>query len=459
MIIFGYDDIIVTNKKDSMVVPYPNMYSKELYGFDINIYEKKYGKFPINYADIDNDDFLYLNGRSISINLNSDLYSFKNDTIDNLIQKNEIFVYSILIWNNTLFNEKIKLVIPEKIKQQIKIGKCKFAMFYITEPWFMYQHCYEWVSEFAKNNELTKDNFVFVSSNLKANEMKEMYVTQNIIPNNFTIIPFNYFFHRLWFFTHKMHLDYSKKFYDEAFLENLEKQRITKKEKHFLCFNRKPHDHRVFIFAEIMTNPKLKDKTILTLGNKNIIPGQDFTEAIRRFVNPNYKFSSDRLYDFIDNYDANNDHTYDIDTFVIEQSNKINLDAHFKTFCNIVTETNAGQDTLFFSEKIIKPIFTLQPFIIIGNKGSLKKLKEYGFKTFSQWWDESYDKLDYQTRTEKIVEVLEEISTWDDNKINRTLDEMQETLEHNFKMILEDKSTKDFFNSFTSFIYPKNKLI
>jgi hypothetical protein len=129
-----------------------------------------------------------------------------------------------------------------------------------------------------------------------------------------------------------------------------------------------------------------------------------------------------------------------------EQSVRINLDVHHKTFCNVVTETITSENLIFFSEKIIKPIFSLQPFILVGNRNSLKKLKEYGFKTFDKWWDESYDELKYQSRFEKIIEVLEDISEWDSDKIKRTLTEMEETLIHNFNMLMEDKSTKSFFN-------------
>jgi hypothetical protein len=119
---------------------------------------------------------------------------------------------------------------------------------------------------------------------------------------------------------------------------------------------------------------------------------------------------------------------------------------HHKTFCNVVTETITSENLIFFSEKIIKPIFSLQPFVLVGNRNSLKMLKEYGFKTFDKWWDESYDELKYQSRFEKIIEVLEDISEWDTDKIKRTLTEMEETLIHNFNMLIEDKATKSFFN-------------
>jgi hypothetical protein len=197
-----------------------------------------------------------------------------------------------------------------------------------------------------------------------------------------------------------------------------------------------------------MTNPKLKDKFIITLGCEDMINGQKHSEGLRRYIDASYKHGNQRLYDFIDNYNSSLDYIYDTNDLVDEQSGKINIDAHCKTFCNVVTETQTTEDLIFFSEKIIKPIFALQPFIIFGNRHSLKKLKEYGFKTFDKWWDESYDELKYQNRFERIVEILEDISMWDDDKVSKTLEEMETTLIHNFNMLLEDKSTTTFFTQF-----------
>lgn len=459
MINFGFDGTISYNETGDMEIPYPNAYNKELYWFDMETYHKKYGEFPILNNHIEKDDFLFLNGRSIYANLNDDLYSFKKDTIDNYIKRNESFLYPILIWNNDLFDGKADIVLSDKIKEQIKLKKCKLVIFYITEPWFMYDYCYKWLSNFSKENNLNKDNFIFVSSNLLSPEIKDRYVNEETIEDNFTIIEFNYFFHRLWFNKDNFHRDFSEGLYEKIMTNNLKKQKETKKEKHFLCFNRKPHDHRVAIFAEIMTNPKLSDKTIVTLGNETLISGQKHKEAIRRYVDKSYKLGHERLYDFIDNFNSQIDYTYDTESLVDEQSIHINIDAQTKTFCNVVTETLTAEDLIFFSEKIIKPIFSLQPFIIFGNRNSLKKLKEFGFKTFDMWWDESYDELKYQNRFERIVEVMEDISSWDDDKINKTLEEMESTLIHNFKMLIEDKSTILFFDKFINKTTNTKKLI
>jgi hypothetical protein len=89
-----------------------------------------------------------------------------------------------------------------------------------------------------------------------------------------------------------------------------------------------------------------------------------------------------------------------------------------------------------------------QPFILFGNPHSLKKLKEYGFKTFDKWWDESYDtELDLDIRLEKITKVLEEIASWDMTKCHHITNEMEETLIHNFNNVL---STTELLNLYTT---------
>ena len=51
----------------------------------------------------------------------------------------------------------------------------------------------------------------------------------------------------------------------------------------------------------------------------------------------------------------------------------------------------------------------LQPFMVLGNRGTLKRLKQYGYRTFDQIWDESYDDLPtWQQRADAIVKNLQQ---------------------------------------------------
>ena len=73
----------------------------------------------------------------------------------------------------------------------------------------------------------------------------------------------------------------------------------------------------------------------------------------------------------------------------------------------LVTETVATGRRHHLTEKTFKPIAMGMPFIIVGTQGSLRYLRSYGFKTFGDLWDESYDdEPDDSKRIEKIAQVL-----------------------------------------------------
>jgi hypothetical protein len=72
----------------------------------------------------------------------------------------------------------------------------------------------------------------------------------------------------------------------------------------------------------------------------------------------------------------------------------------------LVTETVATGKRLHLTEKTFKPIAMGMPFIIVGTKGSLSYLRDYGFKTFEGIWDESYDNAEDDVRIERIASLL-----------------------------------------------------
>ena len=81
---------------------------------------------------------------------------------------------------------------------------------------------------------------------------------------------------------------------------------------------------------------------------------------------------------------------------------------------NLVSETNDNSTDVFMTEKIWKPIIAEQVFIVHGNYLYLQKLKELGFKTFSNYFNESYDlEIDRDLRIEKIVQLCKELKNFD----------------------------------------------
>tara|TARA_Y100001949_G_scaffold165653_1_gene161590 strand:+ start:2342 stop:3517 length:1176 start_codon:yes stop_codon:yes gene_type:complete len=88
----------------------------------------------------------------------------------------------------------------------------------------------------------------------------------------------------------------------------------------------------------------------------------------------------------------------------------MNPGVYNNSWINIVTEAfpHVEQD-MFITEKTFKPMLQLQPFMVLGNRGTLKRLKQYGYRTFDQIWDESYDDLPtWQQRADAIVKNLKQ---------------------------------------------------
>jgi hypothetical protein len=80
------------------------------------------------------------------------------------------------------------------------------------------------------------------------------------------------------------------------------------------------------------------------------------------------------------------------------------------TDIEVVLETLFDDLRLHLTEKTLRPIAMGQPFILAGTYGSLKYLREYGFKTFADCWDESYDMMtDSVDRLNKITDIMSNI--------------------------------------------------
>jgi len=101
---------------------------------------------------------------------------------------------------------------------------------------------------------------------------------------------------------------------------------------------------------------------------------------------------------------------------------------------HVVTETVYFDSKLHLTEKVFKPIVAKRPFFLVSTPGSLAYLKSYGFKTFDQWIDESYDlETDHYVRIEKITAELARLCAMDHCALEQMHTEMQEVLEYNFK--------------------------
>lgn len=196
----------------------------------------------------------------------------------------------------------------------------------------------------------------------------------------------------------------------------------------FLCYNRRPHQHRIITVCELMKH-NLTERGIYSLGNPSLKIERTL-EAINRLDLIKYGMKLDTLIPI----------ELDLDLVKNNPANLV-VPEHFKqTFISVITETLTSDKTIFFSEKIYKSISIGHPFMVISSPGFLEELRRRGYQTFDRWVDESYDSLpDVNDRISVIIKELVRLSKLSVEELKTIREEMLPVLEHNQNKFAEIK--------------------
>ena len=138
---------------------------------------------------------------------------------------------------------------------------------------------------------------------------------------------------------------------------------------------------------------------------------------------------------------------------------------------HVVNETVFYDAKLYLTEKIFQPIVHQRPFVLVGAPENLAYLRGYGFETFGQWLDESYDQeTDNTRRLDKIAAEVRRISKMSVTALRDMLAEMTPVLEHNkrhffteFRRIIThelvdnfDQSLRLWNNGRVNYVWPQH---
>jgi hypothetical protein len=170
--------------------------------------------------------------------------------------------------------------------------------------------------------------------------------------------------------------------------------------KKFLCFNHWPHIHRTALFLSMVRDGMIEESHI------------SFNHSMRRLPTQVPKIEAEKMIPWLDMPEAAiealieeveptlprrldlNDETAgpsSLGAFMWRFDARLHEDAAFY----LVTETEmGGTSSRRFTEKTVKGLAAMNPFIIFGNMGTLATLREWGFQTFSPLVDESYDDIE-----------------------------------------------------------------
>lgn len=148
-------------------------------------------------------------------------------------------------------------------------------------------------------------------------------------------------------------------------------------------------------------------------------------------INENWKIKNKHLKTLLENFDSDKIFSNFNDNYRLMNADP---ELYQQAFLHVVTETIYHYPHNADGEKTFKPISCLRPFILVSLPGALQNLKNLGFKTFSDWWDESYDSIqDPDDRMLAIIDIIEDICTKDIIELKEMLLDMQHILNYNYK--------------------------
>jgi len=107
-----------------------------------------------------------------------------------------------------------------------------------------------------------------------------------------------------------------------------------------------------------------------------------------------------------------------------------------KFFVDIICETWYQGQNFFLTEKFWRSVCTRTPFIIHGPQYILTNVKKLGFKTFSDYWDEGYEKDPGYHNLVEIKKIIDYIAEKPMDEIKNMYSDMSEILEHNYNVFM-----------------------
>jgi len=130
------------------------------------------------------------------------------------------------------------------------------------------------------------------------------------------------------------------------------------------------------------------------------------------------------------------------------------IEFYKNSYCNIVVETHFDADQsagVFLTEKTFKPIKHGQLFFIAGCAGSLRELRDLGYRTFDNVLDTGYDQIENNSERWRLLLRSIKHAQRDLHKIYQSA---IKDIEHNQQLFLERKTQR--LNNLVDKIYEKS---
>ena len=356
----------------------------------------------------------------------------------------EPFIYCVYVHHNINLWAKYIHKIPNIILDKVRSGDCKL----IFDDTMEGSPCDKFLNIIYKSIDTLKlppEQLYFITNNLLAEKTHEDWKGQNKDRLYMNVISFMwnvYDIQRL----KKINLPDSV---------NIKTELIYKRDnldsiKHFLKVNRTDRFERNLFMLHMNKNNML-DNSLLSFPQLPDMNYNDQFKTLTTIDNINSLRSKTPFH--IDNTDKTN---------VGEAGHKIgqfNADLPFQpmhyrkslislVMCAFPFDDNACH----LHSSTYNPMFCGHPVNQFGPYQHLKEMRNNGFKTFSKWWDESYDdEKDHWKRFRKVMNVSYKISKMSIEDVFKMVVEMRGVLQHNSDLInnynVDDNLIKKIFKT------------
>jgi hypothetical protein len=211
-------------------------------------------------------------------------------------------------------------------------------------------------------------------------------------PNPLRVLVYDYYLHKT--------LSPMRKGGGAAFTSRLARyQRAARRGRRaFLSLNRWPRGHRVLLLARLLRDG-LWDKGFISFGGLGPSDGRDADlQVLRQLDADGFDRAAAELEPLIAplqqkgvaflgaRADGAAPHAARRASIYADE-----LGEYRHSWFSVVTETEMDRDILRITEKVLKPALNFHPFVVFGNAGALQLVRSYGFQTFPEIFDESYD--------------------------------------------------------------------
>ena len=349
--------------------------------------------------------------------------------------------YFVFYESSNFYNSMLKLTTDsnyKKIVDDMRNDLCKVILFTpeIMEGDYRPHSSLFNITDILNNNNISSKNVKYIifeaiiNKEKKAFKLKGEYITHNRCANNI--------------YSAHNHMT------DKTFFHILDNSRNYYRKYKYISFNNAVKDHRFELLKY------LNRENLLKFGLTSWFTGEDSGLTSSIFdVYDNMELFTDKEKTMFDVYDSKYKFTAEEkklignkgDLKVLGLQDYLNIVPHFDCYFNIVTESawgpgydNTLPQKIMITEKVWKPIISFQPFILMSTKNNLKKLREWGFKTFDGFIDESYDELNtYEERKKIIYSEIKRLCSKSIEELDDWYWEMEDILKYNYNY---------FFNNF-----------